>query len=231
MAKRILKNLTKRELLELEREVIGFNITSIIGDQKLKIDHYGYNNITRLKELQEFDCNEKNILIAGVVKQNQYYRSNAGNEMYFIHLADDMAATKMYCNLQSFAKYAHILIEGEPVLFNVSSKNGFITFDKCMKIADIPFKKDTIFVIHMPFNKYSQDIEYLIKDSLGVDIKPGNVRVFQNTRDLGIAIEPTYELIGAIKHGYGINCSLTTEDAYLWPNSIKLIKEMEDNGF
>ena len=38
-------NYTKQDFLEKERELLGFNLTSIIGDDKLKVDINGYKSL------------------------------------------------------------------------------------------------------------------------------------------------------------------------------------------
>lgn len=223
-------NPTKEELLEYERELLGINLTSIMGDSKLKIQYNGYKDITDLKNAVESLTDTKNILIAGKVKFVEHKISNAGNPFCWIGLIDDRSFYKVYCNADTFKKFSSEIIVGKSTLFNISIKNDFVSFDKCILIENIPFKSGHIFVINLPFNIWTTTIAEYIEDNIDVTIRRGNVQVFQNTRETDLFIDPTINLIGKIYELFNIKCTIEVYEDFMWGNSNKLIKELEENG-
>jgi len=224
-------NLTKQELLEKERELLGFNLTSIIGENKLKIDHNGFVGIRNINEALSSQQEAKNMLVAAVITKLEYKQSKAGNFFYWIHITDDWMSTKLFCNMRTFQEYSYELIKGACVLFNINIKNDFVTFDKCKNVERLPLKKDLIFVIELPYGQWTTKIQEFISEQVDRTIRRGNCEVYLRTRPCEIFIDPTYELIDSIKKLFNVNCSIKNIDEYVWPNSTKLIKKMEENGY
>lgn len=222
-------NPTKEEFLEYELEMLGINLTSIMGDSKLKIQKNGYNDITDMKNALDSSLDAKNMLVAGKVKFIEHKQSNAGNWFCWIGLVDDRSFYKVYCNAKIFNEYAMNIIKGKTSLFNINIKNDFVSFDKCILMENIPFKKGHIFVIHLPFKIYSTSIIEYIEDNISVTIRKGSVQVFQNTRETPLFIDPTYDLIDKINELFKIKCTVEVYEDFIWGKSNKLIKEMEEN--
>ena len=72
-------NYTKQDFLEKERELLGFNLTSIIGDDKLKVDINGYKSLRVINQAILDSINIKDVLVAAVVTKLEYKQSKAGN--------------------------------------------------------------------------------------------------------------------------------------------------------
>lgn len=223
-------NPTKEELLAYEREVLGINLTSIMSDSKLKIDTYGYKGVLELKSTAEGSIDTKNMLVASKIDNIEFKQSKAGNYFYWISIIDDRSSFKLYCKAETYNQFVNEIIKGKASLFNINIRNDFATFDKCILLDNIPFKKGYIFVIHMPFDKHSTSILEYIEDNIDVTIKKGNVQVFQNTRDSELFIEPTIDLIDKVKKLFDIKCTIELYEDFIWGESNKLIKWYEDRG-
>ena len=223
-------NPTKEEFLEYEREMLGINLTSIMGDSKLKIECNGYKDITELKNVSDSLVDIKDMYVAGKIKFIEFKKSNAGNYFYWIGLIDDRSFFKIYCSAEVFNKFANEMIKGKSSLFNVNIRNNFVNFNKCVLIENIPFNKEYIFIVHLPFNVWSTTILEYIEDNIGVSIKKGSVKVFQNTRESKLMIDPTYDLIDKIYELFKIKCTVEIYENFIWGRSNELIKEMEENG-
>jgi len=216
-------NPTKQQLLSLEREVLGFNLTSVLGEYKLKADNWNLSNIAYLNE-QILDRNDlKGCMIAAVIDKIEYKTSQAGNMFLWIYLVDDYSSIKVYCNEKTFKEFANQLIVGKCCLFNLSVRNEFCTFDKCKLLEHVDFKKGTIFVIHLDPKVWSNDIIEWIEDNLGVFIQKGNVQVFQRTFHQDLFISPTYELIDIIKGKFGVKCTIENYEDFMWGESNKML--------
>ena len=172
-----LRNLTRQELLEKEREVLGFNMTSIIGENKLKIETY------------------------------------------------------VYCNENTFKDLHYDLIKNRCVLFNVNIRSDFVTFDKCKLIENIPFKQGYILSIHLPYGQWSDMFTKFIADELDTTIRRGTVEVYLRKYGLGLYVDPSYELMKRIERIFGVKCSLEIYEDYIWGESNKYLKYMEENGY
>jgi len=233
MAKKEVKtrNLTRQELLEKERELLGFNLTSIIGENKLKIETYGYKGIRTINDILLAQEEAKNLKIAAIVTNIEFRTSKAGNYFYWIHITDDFTTTKMYCNDNTFKELQYDLIKGRCVLFNVNIRNDFVTFDKCKLIENIPFKQGYILSIHLPYGQWSDMFTRFIADELDRTIRRGTVEVYLRKYPLGLYIDPSYELMQRIEKIFGVKCSLEVYEDYIWGDSNKLIKELEDIGY
>lgn len=224
-------NLTKQEFLEKERELLGFNLTSIIGENKLKVDYNGFVGIRNINEALLSKEDVKNMLVVGVITKLEHKQSKSGNFFYWIHIADDWITTKIYCNMKTFQEYSYELIKGACVLFNINIKNDFVTFDKCINIERVPLKKDLIFVIELPYGQWTTKIQEFISNQIDKTIRRGNCEVYLRTYPCEIFIDPTYDLIKWIKKLFNVDCSIKNIEEYIWSNSNKLIKEMEENGY
>lgn len=218
-------------MLELEREVLGFNLTSIIGENKLKIEKNNFLSLSNLNELYLTGNNYENLLIACIINKTELKQSKSGNYFYWIHVIDDISSNKIYCSENIYKTNIHILTPPNCVLLDVSIKNDFISFKRCAMVDSLPFNKNLIFVIHIPYNIWTTSIIDFIKENIGVSIRYGNCKVFQNTRDTGLSIDPTYELINSIKNRFDIKCTIENYEDFIWGESNKLIKEMEENGY
>ena len=226
-----LKNLSKSDLLNEERDRLGFNLTSILGDSKLKIDVNKYKGIRDINECLLAQEEAKNMLVAAVVTKLEYRARDNGSFFYWVHLSDDWVSTKIYCSDKTFNMVRGELLLGKCVLLNVSIRNDFVTFDKCISMDKVPFKRGSIFVIHLPYGQWTEEIQRLIMSEIDRSIRRGGCQLFLRTRPYDIFIDPTYDLIEAINNAFGVKCSVENEDEFLWPNSNKLIKEMEAYGF
>ena len=224
-------NPTKEELIEYEKEMLGINITSIMSDAKLKIQYNSYNSIKELELLIENSNVVNNFIIPGYVRFIEQKISGNGNPFYWIGIADDRSFIKLFCNSNVFNEFSSQIIKGKISLFNINVKNGFVSFNKCILMSNVPFKKDCIFVIHLPFNIYSTSIIEYIEDNIDVTIKRGNVPVYQNTRETDLKINPTIDLIEKIYEIFKVKCSIENLEDYIWGESNRLIKEMEENGY
>lgn len=233
MAKKVdkLRTLTHQELLEKEREVLGFNMTSIIGENKLKIETFGYKGIRTINEILLAQEDAKNLKIAAVITNIEFKTSKAGNYFYWIHIADDLLTTKMYCNENTFKGLQYDLIRGRCVLFNVNIRNDFVTFDKCKLIENIPFKNGYILSIHLPYGQWSEMFARFLSDELDKTIRRGTVEVFLRKYPLNIHVDPSHELMRRIEKVFGVKCSLEVYDNYIWGESNKYLKFMEENGY
>lgn len=230
MAKK-LKNPTRQELLSLEREVLGFNITSIVGEHKFKIFANGYKGVKYIFDAIDFEEDCRNVLMAGVITNIEHKQSNSGNYFYWIYISDDFSSVKLYCNEKTFTQFNKSILKDRCVLFNVSVKNGFASFDKCRLIDNIPLTDKYVFVIHQDFDKYSTTIKEFIEDEIGISIRNGNVEVLINTMKTNLFIDPSYELCRRIESLYGIKCTIEKEDDYLWGNTKRDIEEYERNNY
>ena len=226
-----LRNLTHQELLEKEREVLGFNMTSIIGENKLKIETFGYKSIREINDILLAQEEVKNLKIAAIITNIEFKTSKAGNHFYWIHIADDLLTTKMYCNENTFKELQYDLIRNRCVLFNVNIRNDFVTFDKCKLIENIPFKSGYILSIHLPYGQWSDMFTRFIADELDTTIRRGTVEVYLRKYGLGIYIDPSYELMKRIERIFGVKCSLEVYEDYIWGESNKYLKYMEENGY
>lgn len=232
MAKKVSHvKLTKQDLLEKERELLGFNLTSIIGDDKLKVEHNGFKSIRVLNDAISSGNDLKNVLVAAVITKLEYKQSKAGNFFYWIDIADDWVSMRLYCNMKTFQEYSHELIKGSCVLFRMSVKNDFVTFDRCMQVSKVPLKNNLIFVIDLPYGQWTNEIQSFISNQIDSTIRRGNCEVYLRTYPCGIFIDPTYDLIAWIKEVFNVYCSIKDKDEYLWSRSNKLIKEMEEYGY
>ena len=91
-------NPTKNELLELEREVLGVNLTSIMDDYILKIKSYNYDSISYIKEVESSGINIKNCLIPGIVHVIEQKISKSGNTFFWIGIKDNRNFIKLKQN-------------------------------------------------------------------------------------------------------------------------------------
>jgi len=218
---------SKQHLLSLEREVLGFNLTSIMSHNRLKIEKNGFQNLAYINDLSldRKDC--KDVMVAAVIDNIEHKVSKNGNHFCWIYLIDDYASLKIYCSEKTLREYSNDLIINKCCLFNISIRNDFVTFDKCRNMDLIPFKKGYIFIIHLDPTKWTDDILNYIEDNLGISIQKGTVQVFQRSFPQQLFINPTYELIDYISAVYGVKCSLEKYEDYIWGESNKLIKELE----
>lgn len=224
-------NPTKEELLNYEREHLGFNITNIMDDSDLKAEKNGFKSIRDLKDLENSSVVINNMFVVGKVSVIENKKSAAGNSFYWITIIDNRDSYKLYCNADTFAKYYSNIIINKVSLFNVNIKNDFISFNKAVLIEKAPFKKGYIFVIHTPFNINDNTVVEYIKSNIGRRINPGTVEVFKNTNSTGMFIDPTYSLINNINKLFSTKCTLEVYEDFIWGESNKLIKKMEENGF
>jgi len=226
------KRHSKSWFLAKEREALGFNIISIIGENMLKIEKHDYKSLRELNEVVLEQKEYKDMLIVAIITNIEYKISNAGRPFYWIHLSDDWLSTKIYCNQDLFSKWNQELIVNKCVLFNISVKNDFIKFDKCITLDKVPFKSGYIFVINLEYGKYTDSIKEYIEDELDVTIRKGICPVYLRTRQCdGLFIDPTYELIETIYNKFNVKCSIELENDFLWKDANKLIDWYEQKGY
>lgn len=226
-----LKNLSKADLLNEERDRLGFNLTSILGDSKLKIDVNKYKGIRDVNEKLLSQEEVKNMLIAAVVTKLEYRARDNGSFFYWVHLSDDWTSIKMYCSDKTFSMVRDELLVGRCVLLNVNIRNDFVTFDKCILMDKVPFRRGAIFVIHLPYGQWTTKIQELIINEVDRSIRRGSCQLFLRTKPYDVFIEPTYDLIDAINNAFGVRCSVENEEEFVWGKSNKLLKEMESHGY
>lgn len=224
-------NYTKQDFLEKERELLGFNLTSIIGDDKLKVDVNGYKSLRVINQAILDGINIKDVLVASVVTKLEYKQSKAGNFFYWLDLSDDMISLRLYCSMKTFQEFSNELIKGSCVLFRMSVRNDFVTFDKCIQVSKLPLKTGSIFVIELPYGQWTNQIQEFISAQIDKTIRRGNCEVYLRTYPCGIFIDPTYDLVKWIKEVFNVDCGIKNSEDYLWGRSSRLIKEMESYGY
>lgn len=226
-----LKNLTKSELLREERDRLGFNLTSIIGDNKLKIETNKFLGLRSVVEQLSLQEDAKNMLIAAVITKLEYRPRDNGSFFYWVHLSDDWLSMKIYCSDKTFSIFSSELIVGKCVLFNVNIRNDFATFDNCIMLDKVPFKRGSIFVINLPYGQWTDKIQELIESEVDKSIRRGGCQLFLRTKPYEIFIDPTYDLINILLEVFGVKCTVEDEEEFIWGGSNKLIKEMEMYGY
>lgn len=224
-------NPTKEELLSYEREHLGVNITNIMNDSDLKVEKNGFKRIRDIKDLILSSTSVNNMFVVGKVTLIESKRSAAGNYFYWITIIDNRDSYKLYCNSDTFIKYSNNIIISKISLFNVNIKNDFVSFNKAIFIERVPFKRGYIFVIHTPFNINDNIVVEYIKGMKNRGINDGTVEVFKNTQSTGLFIDPTYSIIKSIDKLFNVKCTIELYEDFIWGESNKLIKQMEENGF
>ena len=239
---------TKNWLLNQEREVLGFNLTSIMEQEALKINHYQYDGLSKLKAIVEDNVNTENLLIVAKIHYIETKKNKRDIPFYWILVEDDYLSMKIFCNNTIYDKYITELTFGKICLFSVNIKNGFIALNKCRLLENIPFKQNTIFQIQLPygnlnnFNKvknininddlpynfWTSDILNYIEDNIDITIQKGNCQVYQRTFQTDLFIIPTQELIDIIKNKFGVNCVLVDKENMF--GNKKLIEEYINNN-
>lgn len=226
-----LKNLSRQDLLEKERELLGFNMTSIIGESRLKIETYGYKSIRDINDVLLSQGEVKNLKVAAVITGIEAKTSKAGNYFYWITITDDWHTIKLYCSENSFRDMQYDLIKGRCVLFNINIRNDFVTFDRCKMIDNIPFKSGYIMSIHLPYGQWTEEFSKFLANELDRTIRRGTVGVFMRKYPLDINIDPSYELMNRIENKFGVKCTIEVYEDYIFGEANKYLKYMEDNGY
>lgn len=220
---------SKEWFISQENEVLGVNLKSIMGQSKLKLEKYNYAQIQDIKEASEQSTDIKNIPVAGVVKFVENKVSKAGNPFFWIGIVDDRSFIKAYCSEDTFKKFNMHILKGKCSLFNISVRNGFISFDKCVLMDIVPFKAGYILQIDLPYGMFTTAIKEYIEDELDVTIRRGNVQVFLRTYGYDLFIDPTYELIDNIFNKFGVKCTVRKIDEVF--NDNEIMKYLEENGY
>ena len=215
----------KEWFISQENDCIGVNLNSIMGQAKLKLEKYDYTKIQDIKEVSDNCVDMKNVRVAGVVKFIDSKVSKSGKPFYWIGIVDDRSFIKAYCNEDTFGKFNMHILKGKCSLFNISVRNGFISFDKCVLMDIVPFKEGYILQIDLPYGKWTTAIKEYIEDELDVTIRRGNVQVYLRTYDYDLFIDPTYDLIDNIFGKFGIKCNVIKRDEIF--NDDKIIKYIE----
>lgn len=219
----------KEWFISQENEVLGVNLQSIMGQSKLKLEKYNYTQIFNIKESSEQSVDMKNIPVAGVVKFIEGKVSKAGNNFFWIGIVDDKSFIKAYCNEDTFRKFNMHILKSKCSLFNISVRNGFISFDKCVLMDIVPFKAGHILQIDLPYGMFTMAIKEYIEDELDVTIRRGNVQVYLRTYGYDLFIDPTYDLIDNIFNKFGVKCNIRKIDEVF--NDDEIMKYLEENGY
>lgn len=219
----------KEWFIEQENDRIGVNLNSIMCEAKLKIEKYNYASVLDAKEAVDNSMNVKNLMVAGIVKYLEYRPSQKDVYFYWVEIIDDASTIKAYCNRSTFETFNTHILKGKCSLFNISIRNGFISFDKCVLMDVVPFKKGYIFQIDLPYGMFTTAIKEYIEDELDVTIRRGNVQVFLRTYGYDLFIDPTYELIDNIFGKFGVKCNVRKIDEVF--NNDETIKYLEENGY
>jgi hypothetical protein len=200
-----------------------------MGQAKLKLEKYNYIEVQEIKEASEQSVDMKNVRVAGVVKFIEYKVSKAGKPFYWIGIVDDRSFIKAYCNEDTFKKFNMHILKGKCSLFNISVRNGFISFDKCVLMDIAPFKAGYILQIDLPYGMFTTAIKEYIEDELDVTIRRGNVQVFLRTYGYDLFIDPTYDLIDNIFNKFGVKCRVRKIDEIF--NDDEIIKYLDENNY
>jgi hypothetical protein len=201
-----------------------------MGEAKLKLEKYDYTKIQEIKEASDQLIDIKNIKVAGVVKFCEFKHAKSGKFFYWIGIVDDRSFIKAYCNEETFKQFNTHILKGKCSLFNISVKNGFISFDKCVLVNLIAFKPGYILQINLPYGMWTTAIKEYIEDELDVTIRRGNVQVYLRTYGYDLFIDPTYDLIDNIFSKFGVKCSLKKIDEIFNDNEImKYIDEIQNS--
>lgn len=217
----------KQWFVEQENDRMGYNLKSIMGEAKLKLEKYDYTKIQEIKEASEQLVDMKNVRVAGVVKFCEFKTAKSGSFFYWIGIVDDRSFIKAYCNEEVFKQYNTHILKGKCSLFNISVRNGFISFDKCVLADLIQFKPGYILQIDLPYGLWTTAIKEYIEDELDVTIRRGNVQVFLRTYGYDLFIDPTYELIDNIFNKFGVKCNVRKIDEVF---NDKIIEWYEERG-
>ena len=219
----------KEWFISKENEVIGVNLKSIMGESKLKLEKYNYPKIQDIKEYSDKLIDIKDLRVAGVVRSIEPRISKAGNKFYWIEIADDIIAIKLYCNEITFSRFNTHILKNKCSLFNIGIRNGFAAFDKCILMTSVKFKDGYIFQIDLPYDIHTDAIKEYIEDELDVTIRRGNTQVFLRTYGYDLFIDPTYDLIDSIFNKFGVKCSIKEVNEMF--DDSKHLKIMEENGY
>ena len=218
----------KEWFISQENEVLGVNLKSIMGQAKLKLEKYDYTQIFDIKEASEQSTDMKDIKVAGIVKFCEFKTSKSGKFFYWIGIVDDRSFIKAYCNEDTFKKFNMHILKGKCSLFNISVRNEFISFDKCVLMDIVLFKAGYILQIDLPYGMFTTAIKEYIEDELDVTIRRGNVQVYLRTYGYDLFIDPTYELIDNIFNRFGVKCNIRKIDEVF--NDDEIMKYLEENG-
>ena len=154
----------------------------------------------------------------------------SGNFFYWIGIVDDKSFIKAYCNEQTFKQFNMHILKSKCSLFNISVRNGFISFDKCVLMDIVPFKAGYILQIDLPYGMFTTAIKEYIEDELDVTIRRGNVQVFLRTYGYDLFIDPTYDLIDNIFGKFGVKCNVRKIDEVFNDDEImKYLEEIEED--
>ena len=219
----------KEWFTEQENEVIGVNLKSIMGQSKLKLEKYNFTQIQEIKDASDSSTDMKDIKVAGVVKFLEFKQAKSGKYFYWIGIVDDRSFIKAYCNEQTFNQFNAHILKGKCSLFNISVRNGFISFDKCVLMDIVPFKAGYILQIDLPYGMFTTAIKEYIEDELDVTIRRGNVQVYLRTYGYDLFIDPTYDLIDNIFNKFGVKCNVRKIDEVF--NDDEIMKYLEENGY
>lgn len=219
----------KEWFISQENEVLGVNLQSIMGQSKLKLEKYNYTQIKEIKDASEQSTDMKDIKVAGIVKSIEYKVSKAGRPFYWITIIDDRSSIKVYCSEDTFKKFNAHILKSKCSLFNISVRNGFISFDKCVLMDIVPFKAGYILQIDLPYGMFTAAIKEYIEDELDITIRRGNVQVYLRTYGYDLFIDPTYELIDIIFNKFGVKCNVRKMDEVF--NDDEIMKYLEENGY
>lgn len=219
----------KEWFIEKENEVLGVNLKSIMGQAKLKLEKYDYTQVREIKEASEQSNELKSVRVAGVVKSLEYRPSQKDIYFYWIEIVDDTSTIKAYCNRKTFETFNTHILKGKCSLFNISVRNGFISFDKCVLMDIVPFKAGYILQIDLPYGMFTTAIKEYIEDELDVTIRRGNVQVYLRTYGYDLFIDPTYDLIDNIFNKFGVECNVRKINEVF--NDDEIMKYLEENGY
>ena len=219
----------KQWFVEQENDRMGYNLKSIMDEAKLKLEKYNYTKIQEIREASEQLVDMKNVRVAGVVKFCEFKTAKSGKFFYWIGIVDDKSFIKAYCNEQTFKQFNMHILKGKCSLFNISIKNGFISFDKCILMDLVQFKPGYMLQIDLPYGLWTTAIKEYIEDELDVTIRRGNVQVYLRTYGYDLFIDPTYDLIDGIFNKFGVKCNVKKINEVF--NDDEIMKYLEENGY
>ncbi|MBR1970478.1 MAG: DNA polymerase III subunit alpha [Clostridia bacterium] len=111
---------TKRELLNMEKEVAGIYLSGHpLDEYRLKIESLGYAKCGELAEAQEFDYNDgDNITVCGIISQRRDKLTRSNTNMAFLTIEDFTGSVEVIVFPKILAKIDSIVSENSIVVIS-----------------------------------------------------------------------------------------------------------------
>ena len=111
---------TKRELLNMEKEVAGIYLSGHpLDEYRLKIESLGYAKCGELAEAQEFDYNDgDNITVCGIISQRRDKLTRSNTNMAFLTIEDFTGSVEVIVFPKTLTKIDSIVSENSIVVIS-----------------------------------------------------------------------------------------------------------------